>query len=286
MKPILNYISISVFVILTGCVNLTAVNNYSKRSLEALEKFNEIDCSLEEICKESSWYEFYAKDHIRAQIDQGQDFSQLKPDASCKDAAYVDSIYVAGQNSLEAFFKVLVQLSSDDILSIDLESLKTEVEALDKNDEHTEKIDAIATVVEEIFSIGIDIKRKKKIKEVFGKVQPQIKVILLGLHEYIDNHKRDNLERLKLLTTDFYQNAIDNDLPAEVKIMLDKEFQEKLKDIAKIEEQMDLYLKIIMEIVDGTDRLNLTLSNKELLDTFKNYYQKVSALKTAFESIN
>lgn len=284
-------ILVSLFILLTGCVNLQTLNSYSNNSTEGLKKYDDINFSFKKICENNC--ELRANSDEKAIANKlSTNYRPIRKESACECENYLkadsafNKMYFASLQYLEA----IQQLSSDDILSFKYDTLANALKKTDLLGVKKEEIDAFNKLVTLTTTLIVDVKRRKDLKNIIEASNAPFQKLLAKLKFAIDEPITLALDTKIELEYNYYKAVVFNktELSLKDKIELENEFIQKRKTIREKMNLLAEYSKIIDEIKKGHQSVydnREKIHKKEIAGILGGYVTQIKEIKTSFENI-
>ena len=183
------------FLIITGCVTLKPVSDFSAASVNGIMKFDEINYSFHEHCLDRCAFEA-----IRT--------FEIKRDTECDCKDYKKADQVTGQiyNTLKSYFTGLSNLSANKLTSYNFKSLensltKGEFGKINIEDEHVKAYTDLSGIV---LRATTDLYRRKMISKYVGEANTHVQILLEKFQFIIQQNLKDELDFRKERLYDYY----------------------------------------------------------------------------------
>ena len=287
MKSVYKILIYLFFVASTlGCVNLKAVNDYSKSSKETIQEFNNSNILLTDSYKHQAIYNCMFDDSGVIPILNETDCYDKKALVSYKKS---DSLISVVNTVLEKYFQALEEFSRNESNSFELSSDNIRGILSDSTEFNisTEKIDAAGGLVNKLTNAALSGYKKQQLALIITDTHHDLeKVIELNQQIMIDIKKI--LSNSIKTNGNLYQNIYSNTNSYAEKVYATKSFiNENNQWNAKIE-VVEKYIKALSEISGGHKELfdkGKNLKTRDIVKYIARYTTKISEIKNEIRKL-
>lgn len=265
-------------IVLSSCVNLKYVNDFSSTSLQGVQSFEELNYSFRQSCIDKC---------ISEKINS-LEFDD-EEECNCKLENVADSITFKIYNSIYGYFESLTNLSNNKLTSYrteDLELALTEGKfgPITINKEQVVSYSKISKILIRAFT---DTYRKKNIKEYVKEANEPVKVLIYSLDFNISANLNGKLnvkkERLK---ADYFDLLQDDSLSTVEKRNSLKDYYAEIDEIENYQKKFSTYSKILKKISEGHQQLYDNIDKLTANDIKQALYQSASEIQTVILEFN
>ncbi len=250
---------IILIIILSGCVNLKYVNDFSTASQKGLKQFEEINYSFKQNCLDTCY-------------DYNINNLNLTPkDCECKLSEEADSVTLLIYHAALGYIDGLTSLSNKDLTSYKMDAMTKALTegkfgslTIDK-----EQADAYKSIANLLLKAFTDKYRNKKIKEYVKEANEPFKVLIYSLDFNLSENLTGILNTYEAgIERDFF-NWTKKDLTLSnfEKRKVAEEYYQQLEKIETRQKELLTYSKTLKKIAEGhqklTDNIDI-LSNDEI----------------------
>ncbi|WP_146260441.1 hypothetical protein [Algoriphagus chordae] len=273
---------ISFPLVLSSCVNLKSVADYSATSIVSIKNFEQIDYSFLQHCLDRCTDEAIRKYEIkRAQ------------ECSCELYIEADSVTQVFYATIEGYFEGLGLLSQNELTNYSSDAL---VNAMTAEEFGPLKIDerlasAFSSLSNTLLRATTDSYRRKKLAQYIEEANEPIQVLLEKFEIIISSNLKGELrfkrERLYAYYMDMKMNQTLNSDYEKGKAATD--YYQALEAIQRKEMELELFGESLAEIAEGHQVLyenRNKLSVKSLQDLLKVHSSNVKTLISEFNKLN
>lgn len=270
---------LGIILLLSSCVNLKHVNDFSSSSLNSIRKFEEINYGFHQNCMENCF-----------EMKMGE-LNFTSTDCNCSLNEKADSINLLIYNTIKGYLIGLSNLSNNDLTSYKINPLSNALMEHNSNLLTLEKsqVDAYTTISTILLKSFTDEFRKKKIKEYVITANEPLKILI----NYLDFNLSANLigkldiqrQRIQSYYFDLLQ---DKTLSSHEKRNIIGEYYQQIIQLENRKSVLLSYSKILKKINIGhqklVDAFN-TLSKEEIKAQFTQYSSDMEDIISEFNKI-
>jgi hypothetical protein len=269
---------ILLIIILSGCVNLKYVNDFSTSSQKGLKQFEEITYSFKQYCLDTCY-------------DYNISNLNLTPkECECKSSEEADKVTLLIYHAALGYIDGLTSLSNKDLTSYKMDALTKALTAgnfgtitIDKK-----QADAYKSIADLLLRAFTDKYRNKKIKAYVKEANEPFKVLIFSLDFNLSQNLSGILDAFKEgISSDFFTwTRKDSTLSNFEKRIITKEYYQQLEKIEIRQKELQTYSKTLKKIGEGHQKLadNVDkLSNDEIK---RQLFQYASDIKDIISEFN
>jgi hypothetical protein len=238
---------IILIIILSGCVNLKYVNDFSTASQKGLKQFEEINYSFKQNCLDTCY-------------DYNINNLNLTPkDCECKLSEEADSVTLLIYHAALGYIDGLTSLSNKDLTSYKMDAMTKALTegkfgslTIDK-----EQADAYKSIANLLLKAFTDKYRNKKIKEYVKEANEPFKVLIYSLDFNLSENLTGILNTYEAgIERDFF-NWTKKDLTLSnfEKRKVAEEYYQQLDKIETRQKELQTYSKTLKKIAGGHQKL-------------------------------
>ncbi|SFB40698.1 hypothetical protein [Algoriphagus aquimarinus] len=269
-------------LLISSCINLKSVGDYSATSLESIRNFEQIEYSFLQHCLDRC-----ADEAIRTfEIKRAQD-------CSCALYQEADSVTQIFYNSIEGYFQGLGNLSQNKLTQYSSNALIGTLTADElgpvKIEERTAS--AFSSLSNTLLRASTDFYRRKKIVQYIEQANEPIQILFEKFETIISNNLKKELrfkqERLYAYYTDMKMNRTLTSDYEKGKATAD--YYQALETIQRKEMELEVFGRSLAEIAKGHQVLyenRNKLSVKNLQELLHGYSSNVKELISEFNKLN
>jgi ribosomal protein S17E len=263
-----------------GCVNLKAVNDYSKNSKETIQAFNNANILLIDSYKHQAVFKCMFDDTGVRPIGNETDCYDKEALASYKKS---DSLISVVNTVLEKYFQALEELSNDESSSFELKSENIRNILSDSTEFNisTDKIDAAGGLVNELTNAALSVYKKKQLVKIIADAHQDLeKVIELNQQIMVDIKKI--LSSSRKTSSNLYQNIYPNTSSYAEKVYATQNFIDESNEWNAKIEIVEKYMKALSEISEGHEELvknGKNIKTKDVIQHIAGYTTKIIEIK-------
>ncbi|TAI48125.1 hypothetical protein [Flagellimonas allohymeniacidonis] len=264
-------------IVLTGCVNLKHVNDYSTSSLEGVKAFEEIHYGFSQSCMDRCMF-----DKINMLLIEDKT-------CNCSPEQKADSINLKIYNAIYGYFEGLSLVSDNGLATYRTDELEN---ALTEGDFGSIKIEkeqvaSYSRVARILINVFADSKRKSKIKTYVTEANAPIKELLAYLDFNLSSNLYGKLEVEKERNRAYFFDLTKSDsLSMFEKRQTTQEYYKRQGDIEKKQNKLGIYSKTLQKISEGHQELfdHLeTLKAEEIKQLLFSYANEIDIIITEFK---
>jgi len=251
-------ISLSIFfltVVLSSCVNLKHVNDFSTSSLKSVKNFEAIDYSFKQNCLD------------KCQDQNIKKLVLIPQECNCEADEKADSITFLIYNAVRGYLDGLTNLSNNNLTTYKMDPL---TKALTKSDLAAIKVEkaqveAYSNISNVLLNAFANKYRKHKIKEYVKAANEPFQVLIRFLDFNLSSNLADKLNVQKLRIREDYLKLIkDSTLSSLEKRKTIEEYYHRLDLIEAKQQTLNTYSKALKKtagghqnLADNIDKLNI-----------------------------
>lgn len=266
-------------VVLSSCVNLKHVNDFSSSSLKSVKKFEEINYSFKQNCLDN------------CQDKKINDLRLKAQDCDCKLNEKADSITLLIYNSVRGYLDGLTSLSDNDLTSYKMDAL---TKALTEGNFGSikiekEQVEAYSKISKILLKAFTDEYRKRKIKEYVTSANEPLKVLITFLDFNLSSNLIGNLKVQKKSVEDYsFELLKDSSLSTIEKRKVIEDYYRRINLIETKEKELLTYSKSLKKIIEGHQKLadNIeSLSKDEIKEALTQYASDIQDIISEFNKL-
>ena len=272
-------VTVLLTALISGCVNLKHVYNFSSSSLVAVTKFEDIDYSFKQSCldkcREKKIYELNINTN----------------DCDCRANDKADSITLLIYSAVKGYFIGLTSLSHNELTNYKTDALNN---ALTEGDFGSLKIDkthveAYSNISKILLKAFTDNYRQRKIKTYIKGADKSISVLI----RFLDFNLSENLigklnvkkERIKSYYFDLTQ---DTSLTTNAKRKYVEEYYSIMQAIETKQMELLTYSKALKQIAEGHQKMvesSDKLNTKDIKEQLTQYAGNIKDIESEFNKV-
>lgn len=253
-KEVFKAIFLVLVSLLTSCVNLKKVNDYSTNSTRNLNKFEELGYTFVKACNEVCELEQLNKNQLR------------RAECDCRNEQGADSVTFAIYTAVKGYFEGITKLSDNELTDYKFDALTKSLKEGDFGGVTISKdhVDSYAKISSILTRAVTDEFRKRKLSTYIGEGNDAIKVLLNKLEFNLVSNLSKRLEsRKQMLESYYFDLANDANASAYEKKKIIEEYSEALADLRARKEKIAVFGKGLSAIAAGHQKL---FENRNKLD--------------------
>ena len=245
---------LSLILTMSACVNLKHVGEFSKTSIEGIEKYETLPQSFTQICTEDC-----EQKNIR-------NFKIHKTACDCDQNEKADSITRVIYETTRDYFYGLVDITDNKLTSYQTADLNTVLATgnfgpIKLNEADVNAYSKVSTLLLRALTEGY---RRKKIQEYINEGHGPLKVLLSFLEMNLNGNLNGKLEVQKSSIKDFYFDFIlDKKLSSYERTKFTEDYFRRISKIEAKQKELITFSEILQEIVDGHETLYAYSNNLE-----------------------
>jgi hypothetical protein len=271
---------ILLIIILSGCVNLKYVNDFSTASQKGLKQFEEINYSFKQFCLDTC-YDYNLRE-----------LNLIPKDCECQLSEQADSVTLLIYHAAIGYIDGLTSLSNKDLTSYKMDAMTKALTAgkfgtitIDKK-----QADAYKSIADLLLKAFTDKYRNRKLKEYVKEANEPFKVLISSL----DFNLSENLSGIlnayeEGIRNDFFTwTKKDSTLSNFEKRIVTKEYYQHLENIEARHKEILTYSRTLKKIRDGHQKLadNVDkLSNDEIKRQLFQYASDIKDIISEFDNL-
>jgi hypothetical protein len=273
---------IGVLLMLSSCVNLKSVGDFSAASITGIINFERINYSFSQHCLDR------CEDEAVGKYD-------LKRARECSCALYIeaDSVTQVIYNSIEGYFEGLGQLSQNELTTYNSDAV---IRALTAEEFGPVRIDeqtatAFMSLSNTLLRASTDFYRRKKLAKYIERANEPIQVLLTKFEQIVGSNLTGEL---KFKRERMYAHHMDMKMNRTLTSDYEKgkatsEYYKGLKAIQRKDMELKIFAQSLTQIAEGHQLLFLNrtkLSVKDLQGMLQSYSGNVNHLMSQFNKLN
>ncbi len=266
-------------LVLSSCVNLKHVNDFSSTSLKSLKKFEEINYSFKQNCLDNC-----LDDKIKT-------LNLNTEDCYCVLSDNADSVTLLIYSSLRGYLDGLSSLSNNRTTSYKINALTNALTEgnFDFIAIQKEQVKAYSNISKISLKAFTDQYRKSKIKVYVKDANESFKVLISFLEFNLSANLIGKLNVQKQRIKSYYYDLTKHPSLSKLeKIKAVEEYYNQLNKIEVKQNELITYSKVILKIADGHEKLaeNIKKLNKtEIKEILTQYTSEIEDIISAFNKI-
>lgn len=274
------FIVFVVWVAISSCTGLRAVNNFSSVSSTGLAKFEEIPNSFTQHCLDRCVFESIRKLEIKR-----------APDCDCSNYQKADSVTLLIYLSIRGYFEGLTDISDNDLTRYKLDALSSSLIAGSFGDIQIDQqqADAYKMVSTILLDAVTGNYRKSKIKKYVEQANQPIQVLLNKFQFILQKNLEGELNFRKEKLYAFYRELLLSDaLNDYEKENAAAEYYRTLSAVNEQQELIDLFANSLQSIAEGHRKIydnRNKMTAKELSDALIIYQSAISNAVSEFNKL-
>ena len=248
------YLLLSIALTMSSCVNLKYIGEFSKTSIEGIEKYEELPQSFSQIC---------AKDCEQKNI---RNFKIHKTQCDCDQDEKADSITRVIYATTRDYFYGLNDIADNKLTKYQTVDLSTTLATGDfgpvkLNEADVNAYSKVSTLVLRAFTDGY---RRNKIKEYVVRGHEPLKTLLHFLELNLSGNLIGKLEVQKSSIKNYYFDFVsDKKLSSYERTKFAEDYFRRISEIETKQEELTSFSEILQEIADGHNVLYTNINNLE-----------------------
>jgi hypothetical protein len=242
----LGFRAISVVVmtlLLSGCVNLKVLNNYSVSSSAAIREFEFLHYNFTQHCMDRCLLEAIASFEVKRDLD-------------CKCDLYhqADSVTQLLYNALNCYFEGLARISNDELTYYNFDALKKSLAEgeFGRVSISKEQAGAYLNVSRILLNATAGAYRKDKIKDFIRQSNEPVQILLSKLQFILVSNLKGEIKFKKERLYGYYNDLKrSTNLSDYEKVRAVNDYYEQLSDLNNEQKQIDLYASGLKSIAEG-----------------------------------
>ena len=269
---------ILLIIILSGCVNLKYVNDFSTASQKGLKQFEAVTYSFKQNC-----------------LDTCHDYNLNKlnlipQDCECQLSEKADSVTLLIYHAVIGYIDGLTSLSNKDLTSYKMDAMTKVLTEGKFGSIKIEKkqVDAFKTISNVLLRAFTDRYRNKKIKEYVKEANEPFKVLISSLDYNLSENLSGILNTYKTgIKRDFF-NWTKKDLTLSnfEKRKITEEYYQQLEKIETRQKELLTYSKTLKKIADGHQKLAENIDKLSKDEIKGQLFQYASDIKDIISEFN
>ena len=231
--------------LLSGCLSLKELGDYSANSVKNIKNYDELGYSFTRSCKDKCLLEQQEKNQIYREY------------CDCQANIIADSVTGIIYNAAKGYFSGLAILSGNNLTNYSFDPIKKSlVEGkfgdIHVSSSHAEAYSSIATILTRLITDGY---RKNKLAEFIGDANAPIKMLLEALGANLVNLSNKLDLRKDRLVNYYFDLTNDKNLTVVDKKKIIEEYNLTMADIEAKKKQIAVYGNSLKLIADGHQAL-------------------------------
>lgn len=246
------YLVLSLTLVVCSCVNLRHVEEFSKTSIEAIEKYESLPQNFTKICIE---------DCIQKNIGN---FKIHQTACECHQNERADSITQVIYTVTRDYFYGLVDLADNKLTNYQTANLTSTLATGDfgpvkLNEADVNAYSKVSTLLLRAFTDGY---RRKKMKDYITQSHEPLEVLLHFLELNLSGNLNGKLEVQKSSIKDFYFDHVSNKkLSSYERTKFAEDYFRRIAEIDDKQKELKSYSLVLSEIAAGHDTLYANINN-------------------------
>lgn len=263
--------------VLSGCVNLNYVNNFSSASLKSVRNFEEIEYGFEKNCLENC---------LETQI---KNLSLISQKCDCRADESADSVTLLIYRAVKGYLDGLARLSDNSLTNYKVNVLTKSLNEGDYKSMNIDKVHAdaymkISDIMLEAFTNGY---RRNKIREYVYTGNEPLKTLITFLNFNLSENLTGKLNVQKEQLKNFYFDlSLDSTLSAFEKRKAVEEYYSRLNQIGVHQKELMTYSKILKKVAAGHQKLADNLQKMKSLELIEQLTQVACDLEDLISEYN
>lgn len=264
-------------IVISSCVNLKHVNEFSASSLKGVKSFKELNYSFKQSCLDKC-------------IDENINNLVIKTkECDCKQEKIADKLTVKIYSSIYGYFDGLSKLSDKKLTSYKTKELESALTEGDFGSITIEKkqVESYSKVSNVLIRAFTDSYRKNKIKEYVKEANAPILELISFLDFNISSNLIGKLNVKKgRIEAEYFDLLKDNSLSSMEKRNAVKEYYSEITEIESQKNKLNAYSKTLSKISKGHEKLYNDIDNlkgKELKQVLFQYASEIKEIISEFK---
>ncbi|AWH86520.1 hypothetical protein HYN59_16015 [Flavobacterium album] len=265
---------ILLLALMSSCVNLKHVHDFSSSSLKSINEFEEINYGFEQICIDNC----KNKDIKRLLLD---DTSHC----DCANEIKADEVTMLIYNVVVGYFDGLSKLSAEDLTNYKTDGL---AKALGDAGAETEKVNAAAEISRITLKAVAGKYRSKKIKNYINEANSSIIVLIKALDFNVSNITGKLKLQQQSLKADYFSLIKDASLSGFEKRKVIEEYHSRLKEISLKIKKYETYSKSLKKVTEAHQKIKDNIdkfSAEEMKAMLNSYASDIKILTSEFNKL-
>jgi hypothetical protein len=267
-------------ILIGGCANLRAINDFSSDSLRGVQKFEQINYSFTQHCHDRCVFEATRKFEIKRSLE-----------CDCDIYKKADTVTMLIYNSIRGYLIGLTNLSGNNLANYNLDTLKRSLTEGNFGDIKIgkEQVNAYGGIAQILLNAVAGAYRIKKIKLYVEQANKPIQILLNKFQFILQKNLNDELNFKKEKLFAFYRELLlNNDLTEYEKGKATTEYYEQVANIDRTQQEIDLFAGSLVNISEGHQKIydnRNKLTARELKNLLVGYQSNISNMISHFNKL-